>query len=191
MPIKVLAFSGSLRQDSYNTKIARIAAEGAQAADADVTFIELRDLAMPLFDEDLEKASGAPEPAKRFKQLLIAAQGIIIACPEYNSSITAALKNAIDWASRPAAGEPSLAAFKGKVAGLCASSPGALGGLRGLIAVRSILGNLGVIVLPQQVAVMKVSEAFNENNQLRDAKQQQSLLDLGAAVASTAGKLSA
>lgn len=191
MPTQVLAFSGSLRKDSYNTKIARIACEGAKAAGADVTFIELRDLAMPLFDEDLEKASGAPETAKRFKQLLIAAQGIIIACPEYNSSITAALKNAIDWASRPAPGEASLAAFKGKVAGLCAASPGALGGLRGLVTVRSILGNLGVILLPQQVAVMKAGEAFDENHKLKDAKQQQSLLDLGAAVATTARKLNA
>ena len=191
MPVQVLAFSGSLRKDSYNTRIARIASDGAKAAGADVTFIELRDLAMPLFDEDLEKASGAPESAKRFKQHLIAAQGILIACPEYNSSITGALKNAIDWASRPAPGEAPLAAFKGKVAGLCAASPGALGGLRGLVTVRSILGNLGVILLPQQVAVMKASEALDENGKLKDPRQQQSLLDLGAAVATTARKLSA
>ncbi|MEK6701592.1 MAG: NAD(P)H-dependent oxidoreductase [Planctomycetota bacterium] len=191
MPVKVLAFSGSLRKDSYNTKICRIACEGAKAAGADVTFVELRDLAMPLFDEDLEKAGGTPDSARKFKQLLIAAQGIIIACPEYNSSITGALKNAIDWASRPAPGEPPLVAFKGKVAGLCAASPGALGGLRGLVTVRSILGNLGVILLPQQVAIMKVGDALDENHRLKDPKQQQSLLDLGAAVTATAGKLNA
>lgn len=191
MPVRLLAFSGSLRRASYNTAIVKIAAQGARHAGAEVTVVELRDFAMPLFDEDLEKASGMPEPAKRFKDLLIAHQGLIIASPEYNSSVTAALKNAIDWASRPAPGEPSLAALAGKTAALCAASPGALGGLRGLVTLRSILSNLGVILLPQQVAVMKAADALGPDGALKDAKQQQSLLDLGAKLAEVTRKLHA
>lgn len=191
MPVRILAFSGSLRRASYNTAIMKIAAQGAKAAGAEVTVVELRDFPMPLFDEDLEKASGMPEHAKRFKDLMISHQGLIIASPEYNSSVTAALKNAIDWASRPAPGEPSLAAFAGKAAALCAASPGALGGLRGLVTLRSILGNLGVVLLPQQVAVTKAGEAVGPDGALKDAKQQQSLLDLGAKLADVTRKLHA
>lgn len=191
MPVRILAFSGSLRRASYNTAIMKVAAQGAKAAGAEVTVVELRDFPMPLFDEDLEKASGMPEHAKRFKDLMISHQGLIIASPEYNSSVTAALKNAIDWASRPAPGEPSLAAFAGKAAALCAASPGALGGLRGLVTLRSILGNLGVVLLPQQVAVMKAGEAVGPDGALKDAKQQQSLLDLGAKLAEVTRKLHA
>lgn len=187
--IKLVAFAGSLRVDSYNKKLARIAAEGARRAGAEVTVIDLRDLDLPVFDEDLEKAGGPPPGATRFKTLLAESHGLLIASPEYNSSVTAALKNAIDWASRPAAGEPPLVAFKGKVAALMAASPGALGGLRGLVHLRAILGNIGVIVLPEQVAVSKASEAFDVDGYLRDARQQEAILALGCAVAETAAKL--
>src|SRR5690606_37477107 len=104
-PIRVLAFAGSLRRDSWNKKLVRIAAEGARAAGAEVTVLDLRDVEMPLYDEDLERASGLPEGAKRFKQMLLAHQAILISSPEYNSSISAVLKNAIDWASRAEPGE--------------------------------------------------------------------------------------
>lgn len=191
MPVRILAFSGSLRRASFNSAIVKVAAQGAKAAGAEVTVVELRDFPMPLFDEDLEKASGMPEHAKRFKDLMIAHQGLLIASPEYNSSVTAALKNAIDWASRPAPGEPSLAAFAGKSAALCAASPGALGGLRGLVTLRSILGNLGVVLLPQQVAVMKAGDAVGPDGALKDPKQQQTLLDLGAKLADVTRKLHA
>jgi NAD(P)H-dependent FMN reductase len=190
MPIKILAFSGSLRQASFNTAIVRIAAEGAKAAGAEVTVVELRDFPMPLYDGDLEAASGLPEHAKRFKQLLISHQGLLIASPEHNSAYSGALKNAIDWASRPAPGEPSLAAFAGKTAALCSASPGALGGLRGLAALRSLLGNISVTVLPQQVAVPKITEALDKGA-LKEPKQHQSLLDLGARLADITRKLNA
>ncbi len=191
MPVRILAFSGSLRRASFNSALVKIAAQGAKAAGAEVTLVELRDFPMPLFDQDLEQASGMPEHAKRFKDLMISHQGLLIASPEYNSSVTAVLKNAIDWASRPAPGEPSLAAFTGKTAALCAASPGALGGLRGLVTLRSILGNLGVVLLPQQVAVMKAGEAIGPDGALKDAKQQQSLLDLGGKLAEVTRKLHA
>jgi NAD(P)H-dependent FMN reductase len=113
----------------------------------------------------------------------------LIASPEYNSSISAVLKNAIDWASRPAPNEPPLAAFAGKVAALMSASPGALGGLRGLVHLRSILGNIKVLVLPDQIAVSKAYEAFNADDTLKDEKQHQSIEKLGESLATILAKL--
>ncbi|QLE48508.1 NAD(P)H-dependent oxidoreductase [Nostoc sp. C057] len=177
---KILAFAGSTRIDSYNKKLVKIAASGAQAAGAEVTYIDLRDLPLPLFDEDLEAQEGLPANARTFKDLMISHQGFLIASPEYNSSLTAVLKNAIDWASRPAPNEAPLAAFAGKVATIMSASPGALGGLRGLVHLRSILGNIKVLVLPDQIAVSKAYEAFNGDGTLKDPKQQESIEQLGA-----------
>ncbi|MBE9000669.1 NAD(P)H-dependent oxidoreductase [Nostoc sp. UIC10630] len=178
-PPKILAFAGSTRIDSYNKKLVKIAAAGAKAAGAEVTYIDLRDLPLPLFDEDLEAQKGLPANARTFKDLMISHQGLLIASPEYNSSLTAVLKNAIDWASRPAPNEAPLAAFAGKVASIMSASPGALGGLRGLVHLRSILGNIKVLVLPDQLAVPKAYEAFNPDGTLKDPKQQQSIEKLG------------
>ncbi|MEH1854000.1 MAG: NAD(P)H-dependent oxidoreductase [Nostoc sp.] len=176
---KILAFAGSTRIDSYNKKLVKIAATGAKAAGAEVTYIDLRDLPLPLFDEDWEAEQGLPANARTFKDLLISHQGLLIASPEYNSSLTAVLKNAIDWASRPAPNEAPLAAFAGKVAAILSASPGALGGLRGLVHLRSILGNIKVLVLPDQIAVPKAYEAFNPDGTLKDPKQQESIEKLG------------
>ncbi|MEA5627745.1 NAD(P)H-dependent oxidoreductase [Nostoc sp. UHCC 0251] len=176
---KILAFAGSTRIDSYNKKLVKIAAAGAKAAGAEVTYIDLRDLPLPLFDEDLEAQEGLPANARTFKNLMISHQGLLIASPEYNSSLTAVLKNAIDWASRPAPNEAPLAAFAGKVATIMSASPGALGGLRGLVHLRSILGNIKVLVLPDQIAVSKAYEAFNDDGTLKDPQQQESIEKLG------------
>ena len=124
-----------------------------------------------------------PENGKKLKQLFVDHDGLLIASPEYNSSITAVLKNAIDWVSRPASGEPSLVAFRSKVATLMSASPGALGGLRALFHVRSILSCIGVIVLPDQVAIAKAHEAFNADGALKDAKQQGGIEGLGRSLA--------
>ena len=169
---KIAAFAGSLRAGSFNKKLLTLAADAARAAGAEVTIIDLRELALPLFDEDLEAASGLPEGAKKLKALLRASDGFLIASPEYNSSVTGALKNAIDWASRSEAdGEPPLAAYRGKAAALFSASPGALGGLRGLVTLRSILGNIGVIVAPDQVCIGAAHEAFDDAGQLKDARK--------------------
>ncbi|MCC5637520.1 NAD(P)H-dependent oxidoreductase [Nostoc sp. CHAB 5844] len=176
---KILAFAGSTRTDSYNKKLVKIAAAGAEATGAQVTYIDLRELPLPLFDEDLEAQQGLPENARKLKDLLMAHQGLLIASPEYNSSLTAVLKNAIDWASRPLPNEPPLAAFTGKVAAIMSASPGGLGGLRGLVHLRAILGNIKVLVLPDQIAVSKAHEAFNSDGSLKDHKQQESIEKLG------------
>ncbi|NES22859.1 MAG: NAD(P)H-dependent oxidoreductase, partial [Symploca sp. SIO3E6] len=137
-PIKILAFAGSARIESFNKKLVKIAAEGAKVAGAEVTYLDLLDYPMPLFNQDLE-ASELPETVVQFKALLNSHQGLLISCPEYNGSITPLLKNAIDWASRPGPGDaPALGCFKGKVAALFATSPGGLGGIRGLVHVRAI-----------------------------------------------------
>lgn len=185
----ILAFAGSTRQDSFNKKLVQIAAQGASHAGADVTYLDLRDLPLPLFDEDLEAREGIPLNAKKLKELMIAHQGFLIASPEYNSSVTAMLKNAIDWASRPQPGEAPLACFKGKVAVLMSASPGALGGLRGLVHIRSILGNLSMIVLPEQRAIGNAYSAFTPEGNLQDADQQIAVEQLGARLAEVVGKL--
>ena len=187
---RILAFGGSLRRDSFNQKLAAAAAAGAAAAGAEVTVISLRDFPLPLFDSDLESASGMPEAARALKQLFLSHHGLIIASPEYNSSVTAALKNAIDWVSRAESDtEPPVAAFSGKSAILCATSPGALGGLRGLVHLRSILGNLGVTVLPDQVAVGKAHEAFSPDGSMTDPKLAARVQSLGSQLASHLAKL--
>ncbi|HIK05564.1 MAG TPA: NAD(P)H-dependent oxidoreductase [Trichormus sp. M33_DOE_039] len=186
---KILAFAGSTRTDSYNKKLVKIAAAGASAAGAEVTYIDLRDLPLPLFDEDLEAQQGLPANARTLKNLLISHQGLLIASPEYNSSLTAVLKNAIDWASRPSPNEPPLAAFADKVAAIMSASPGGLGGLRGLVHLRAILGNIKVLVLPAQVAVPKAYEAFNADGSLKDPQQQESIEKLGENLATILSKL--
>jgi NAD(P)H-dependent FMN reductase len=186
---KILAFAGSSRRDSFNKKLVKIAVEGARLAGAEVTYVDFKDLPMPLFDEDLEAEAGIPENVKTFKALMKAHQGLLIACPEYNSSITPLLKNAIDWATRPEPGEPGLICFRDKVAVIMSTSPGAFGGLRGLVHVRAILGNIGVLVLPNQKGIAKAHEAFDENGQLKDEQQQQEIHQLGNKLATVVAKL--
>jgi NAD(P)H-dependent FMN reductase len=186
---KILAFAGSVRNDSFNKKLVHIAAQGARDASAEVVVIDLKDFSLPLFDQDLEASAGIPENAQRLKKLFIEHQGLLIASPEYNSSITPLLKNTLDWVSRPTPNESPLAAFQGKVAGLVSASPGALGGLRALVHLRAILGNIGVILLPEQIAISKAHEAFDDAGCLKDAKQQASVQQVGKKLADTVKKL--
>jgi NAD(P)H-dependent FMN reductase len=178
-PVKLVAFAGSTRSGSFNKQLVQIAAAAAREAGAEVTCVDLRDLALPLFDQDLEAASGLPENAKKFKALLRESDGFLISSPEYNSSVTAVLKNALDWVSRAESDEePSLAAFRGKAAALFSASPGGLGGLRGLVHLRSILGNIGMLVLPDQIAISTAHEAFDESGQLKDPRKAAQVADL-------------
>ena len=187
---KILAFSGSARTESYNQKLVTIAAEAARAAGGEVTLINLRDFPMPLFDQDGEAATGMPEHAKRLKTLFREHDALLISAPEYNSSITPLLKNAIDWVSRTEAeGEPALVAYQGKVAALLSASPGGLGGLRGLVHVRSILGNIGVLVLPDQLSIPTAYEAFDDSGQLKDAGKTKQVQRIAKALVETTAKL--
>lgn len=183
MKPKILAFAGSLRKDSYNKKLVRIAAQSAETEGAEVQVIDLADYPLPVFDEDLESREGMPANGAKLKELMKAAQGFLIASPEYNSSVTAALKNMIDWASRAAPNEAPLAAFAGKAAVLMSASPGQLGGLRGLVHLRSILGNIAVIVLPDQIAIPRAFETFTDAGKLKDERQHANVENLGRALA--------
>jgi NAD(P)H-dependent FMN reductase len=186
---KILAFAGSTRMDSFNKRLIRIAVAGARSAGAEVTLIDLRDFPLPLFDGDLESRDGLPPNGRKLKDLFLAHHGLLMSCPEYNSSITGVWKNTIDWVSRPVPGEAPLACFDGKVASIMSASPGALGGLRGLVHVRAILQNIKVLVIPDQVAVSKANEAFNPDGSLKDPKQQAAAEKLGAKLAQVISKL--
>jgi len=178
--IKILAFSGSTREESLHKKLVKIAAKGAQGAGADVTLIDLRDYPMPFYDGDLEGKSGLPENALKLKQLFKEHHGFLIASPEYNSGYSAVLKNAIDWTSRTSSdGEAPLSAFSGKTVSIMAASPGALGGLRGLYQLRDLLMNMNVTVLPTMRAVGQAMEAFNEDGGLKDSDLQAAIKGLG------------
>lgn len=158
---KILAFAGSTRTDSYNKKLARVAGAGAAAAGATVTVVDLRDYPLPLFDEDLEAAEGLPENARKLRELFLDHDGLIIASPEYNGSLSAVLKNTIDWLSRRQGDEAPLVCFKGKVALLLAASPGGLGGMRALRHLNTILHGIQVLVIPGQKAIPSAFQVFD------------------------------
>lgn len=161
---RILVFAGSLRKESFNKKLAKHAAAMLKEAGAEVTHIDLADYPTPIYDGDIEANEGLPENAKKLKAMFNEADGFLIASPEYNSSISGALKNTIDWVSRKASpDEPGLRDFTGKTAAIIAASPGALGGLRGLYHLREILLNINVVVLPNMRAVSA------GNNNITDA----------------------
>lgn len=185
----ILAFAGSIRRDSYNKKLIRIAVRGAEQAGATVTLIDLADYPLPIYNGDLEAESGLPDNALALKRLFLDHRGLLLACPEYNSSITPLLKNTLDWVSRTAEGEGPLACYKGKLVGLVSASPGALGGLRGLVHVRAILGNIGCLVLPEQHAINRAGTAFDEHGELRDADQTRQVEQVGTRLTELLRKL--
>lgn len=189
MTQKILAFAGSLRRGSFNKKLVRIAADGARTAGAEVTEIDLRDIPMPLYDGDIEREQGLPPNAKLFKRMLMEHHGVLISSPEYNSAITAVLKNAIDWASRAEPEEPPLVAFKGKVGGVMSASPGNLGGVRSLAMVRAILSHIGVVVVPTQLGIARANEAFDAQGNLKDDLQRETIRSIGAEVVTFVRKL--
>lgn len=168
---KILALAGSTRADSYNKKLVQEAAEIARKKGAIVTVIDLKDFKMPFYDEDLEKAEGMPLAAKQFRQLMIDNQAIIIASPEYNGSLSAVLKNALDWASRNEAGKPSRDAFTGKRFALMSASPGQTGGSTGLVHLKAIIERIGGEVVSKQTSIPRAYEAFTPEGHLINSQQ--------------------
>lgn len=169
-PPRVLALAGSMRAGSLNRMLLRVAAGIAGELGAEVDWAELRELNLPLYDGDLE-AAGFPEPALRFQERIRAADGLLLACPEYNHGMPGAFKNAIDWASRPP-GNP----FPNKVAALLGASPAATGAARALIQLRVTLASRGVWVVPAQVTVGMAGAAFDESGALKDAAAQKQVV---------------
>lgn len=187
---KILAFAGSTRTESYNKKTVKVAVEGARKSGSEVTYIDLRDYPLPFYDGDLEESGGLPENAKKLKKLFIENEGFLISTPEYNSSITGVLKNTLDWVSRKETpDEPALVCFKGKVICLMSASPGGFGGMRSLITARSILSNIGALVIPEQVSISRAGDAFNPDGSFKDERNQKNIENQGVALVNILNRL--
>lgn len=165
---KLIGISGSLRRNSLNTKLLRAAGVQAGRLGAEFDLLDLQQLEIPMYDGDLEDAQGLPRGVLALRDKMLACDGMLIACPEYNGSISGALKNAIDWATRPREGEPPLACFKGKTAGLLAASPGRLGGVRGLGHVRTILSGIGMLVVPGDCGLPGADAVLGDDGTITD-----------------------
>ncbi|MCB9884032.1 MAG: NAD(P)H-dependent oxidoreductase [Planctomycetes bacterium] len=189
MPTRVLVVPGSLRRDSFAKKLARAAGALVAGHGGEATVVDLADFAMPLYDGDLEEREGLPEAAVRLRQLVQQHDALLVVSPEYNASIPAVLKNALDWVSRPHAPEPGVSAFRGKVAAVMSSSPGALGGLRGLVHLRQILMNLGLLVISEQYALGGAASAFTQDGGLAEERSTKSVAAVVGALVEVAGKL--
>jgi NAD(P)H-dependent FMN reductase len=167
---RILIIPGSHRIGSHNARLAALAAKELALLEAEVTRISLEDYTLPLFDADLVSAQGLPPAAVALKQMLLAHQGVFITSPEYSASVTPLIKNTIDWISRVRdPGEPAYAAFKGRVFAIGAAANSGLGGLRSLMALRQILElGCGALVIPEQVAVPRAEQAFDDMDNLKD-----------------------
>jgi chromate reductase, NAD(P)H dehydrogenase (quinone) len=189
MSTKIIAFAGSNRHGSINRIALGFAVDGARQIGAEVELIELRDYTLPLYDADWHTANGVPEAVKMLRAKMIAADGLLIASPEYNSSITPLLKNTIDWLSQSVSDGVGIGSgqlpFEGKIVGLMSASAGGFGGIRALPHVANILSNLGSIVLPI-VAVPGGDKVMNADGSIANARAAANLQALGTNVAKMA-----
>ena len=177
---KLLFFAGSQRAGSFNKQLSRLAHHIADASGISATFLDLADYPMPLYDGDIEATDGPPENSRKLLAVLKAHQGVLITSPEYNSSITPLLKNTLDWMSRGKFDDaPAIQVFKTRAFALSSASPGGMGGLRSLTSVRQVLElGLGALVLPDQFAVPRVADAFDEHGHLKNKDSQEQLKSL-------------
>jgi NAD(P)H-dependent FMN reductase len=172
--VKILLFAGSLRRDSLNKKFAREAQRLLKTrAGTETEFVDLQPLAIPVYDGDIEEATGIPAGVKELSSKIAAADALVISTPEYNGSIPGIFKNTIDWLSRIKPGT-----LTGKNILLLAASPGALGGTRSLWHSRQPLEVLGNFVFPEMQALPLAHQAFDEAGVLKDAKTAERLSGL-------------
>ena len=188
--MRLLFFAGSAREGSYNKKLARLGRHVAEANGIEAVFVDLKDYPMPIYNGDLEAAEGPPERARAFNALLGEYEGVFIASPEYNASVTPLLKNTLDWVTRVRAkGESGLEVFQSRVFAIGGASPGNYGGMRSLLQLRQILAvGTGALVIPQQVAVPRAAGAFEEDGSLKDEAQQKLCTNVVEALAVAAKK---
>ena len=189
--MRLLFFAGSAREASFNKKLALLGHDIAEANGIEAVFVELKDYPMPIYNGDIEAAEGPPERARAFKALLGEYQGVFIASPEYNSSVTPLLKNTLDWVTRVRAkGETGLEVFKSRVFAISGASPGYYGGMRSLLNLRQILAvGIGALVIPEQIALPRAMDAFEADGSLKDRNQQEMLKGVVEALAIAARKL--
>jgi chromate reductase, NAD(P)H dehydrogenase (quinone) len=176
-PVRLLLLAGSARAGALSGRLRDAAQRLAQAAGASTSTIDLRALDLPLYDGDLEAAHGVPEGARQLRDAIAAADAVLIVTPEYNGFPTPLAINAFDWLSRVKAagdGPAGLAATAGQPVALLASSPGPGGGLRAMNFLRQYLQMaFAMLVVPQQFALARAHEAFDETGALKDAKAEQ------------------
>ncbi len=191
--MRLIFFAGSTREGSYNKKLARLAQHIATANGIEAVFVDLMDYPMPLYNGDLEAEQGPPQKAAEFKALLAEYQGVFIASPEYNSSVTPLLKNTIDWVTRVRAkGETGLEVYKTRVFAISGASPGYYGAMRSLLNLRQILEvGIGATVIPQQLALPRANDAFDADGSLKDKAQQTMLKDVVEKLAIAAKRFAA
>lgn len=173
--LRILAFAGSARRQSHNKQLGRAAALAAQDADTGVTWIDLRDFDIPLYDADLEAEHGLPPELLRLRALFAAHDALIVASPEYNGFFSPLLKNTLDWLSRPAAGAPRHAVFAGKPVLLLCAAGGGTGGARGLEQLRLQFGYLQARVHEHQFILAHSAQAFDASGRLRTRELHASL----------------
>ena len=159
--VKILALSGSTRTESLNKRLLAAVVALADPEKMDIEVIDLRDFPLPLYDGDLEVTEGVPQNAMALKEKFLAADALLISTPEYNTSLPAVLKNAIDWISRPVDGVPWLAEIRGQVLGAMSASPGSTGGMQALGHLRQMFSNLGAYVVPGFTACPNAAAAFD------------------------------
>lgn len=177
MLAKILVFSGSTREGSLNLKLANALTMALSEKGAETTHLNLADYPLPVFNGDLEM----PENAEALSALFCEADGLVISSPEYNSSLSPLLKNTIDWVSTTKTkSDQGFGPYVGKICFIAACSPGALGGIRGLYHLRSVLMNVGAEIITSQLAVGNGGAAFDEEGRLVDERHK-SMMETGLA----------
>lgn len=187
MTTRILAFDGSGRKNSINRNILEQVCEAVRQHGAEVTFVDLCALEIPLYNGDLEAEQGFPESVQQLKALIRSHDALLIASPEYNGSYTPLLKNALDWVSRPEQGRPSP--FSGKVAGLVTAAAGKIGGLRAMYQLNTLLFSLGVVVLPQLVSVAFYNDAVDVDGKLKNDPEKKAVATLAERLVTVATAL--
>jgi chromate reductase len=177
--MRILGISGSLRRDSQNSSLLRAAAELLPPGDELVLWDGLRDV--PPYDQD-DDVEPAPAAVAELRRAVADADAVLIATPEYNSSVPGALKNALDWASRPLATN----SFRGKPVAVIGSSAGVFGAVWAQAELRKVLGAMGARVAEVELAVGRASEKFDAEGELVDDEIRQQLRDAVATLAATA-----
>jgi chromate reductase, NAD(P)H dehydrogenase (quinone) len=166
--VRYLVFSASLREDSLNTKLARLAAATIEANGAEVDLASMREFDSPSYDADVQHNDGFPAGAEMLRLRLEANDAFVVSAPEYNNSMPGALKNAIDWVSRY---HPQP--FNERHALLLSASPSMVGGNRGLWALRIPFEHLGARVYPDMFSLAQAHNAFTEEERIANAQLQE------------------
>jgi chromate reductase, NAD(P)H dehydrogenase (quinone) len=174
--LKILVIPGSLRSGSLNAKLAAVAAHEFAQSGVEVTRISLSDFPLPIYDGDLQAKSGMPKNSVNLKRMIGAHHGVLIVTPEYNASVPALVKNAIDWVSRVQdPHETRGQVFRDRTFAIAAASGGRLGGTRALAALRLILSACHATVIPNQLALSFAEEAYDDMDRLKHSAESDAL----------------